>query len=59
MSHPIPGHEYGEDVLPEDIEQDEMSPAEHWDNIVELTKTIELQVKDLQAALKDFNKSAL
>lgn len=38
-----------------ELTMDEMIPAEHWDKIKEITKTLAVQVKDLQDALNDFN----
>lgn len=33
----------------------EMTPAEHWGKIQEITKTLAVQVKDLQEALEEFS----
>lgn len=58
MSHPDPLFD-PVNSLPEDVEREEPSPAELWENIVDLTKTIQKQVADLRLQLEDLNKSAL
>lgn len=59
MSLPDPLHD-PDNVLPEDFEQEEdLSPADHWEKIVEITSLIKAQVADLEDMLRDFNKSAL
>lgn len=60
MSHPDPTQEYGQDNGKEpDLDDVEITPAEHWTKITELAKAIELGAQDLQDQLRDFNKSAV
>src|SRR3990167_9528460 len=63
MSYPIPSVD-PENInpnLPEENHDDEhgMTPAEHWDRIMDTMETLQVQCDDLQEMLKDFNKSAL
>lgn len=40
-------------------EAHEMTPAEHWQKIIEISDTLQVQVADLRDLLKDFNKSGV
>ena len=63
MSYPIPSVDPDNinPNLPEENHDDEhgMTPAEHWDRIMDTMETLQVQCDDLQEMLKDFNKSAL
>lgn len=53
MSHPDPLHD-PENTLPED----DMSPADRWEEIKACASLLKAQVADLQDLLQDYNKSA-
>src|SRR3990167_6155736 len=63
MSYPIPSVDPDNinPNLPEENHDDEhgMTPAEHWDRIMDTMETLQVQCDDLKEMLKDFNKSAL
>lgn len=43
--------------MPEDTKR-EMTPAQHWNKISELVRTIQVQAKDLEDSVNDLKKDS-